>query len=52
MHAGLFSASIVTMLDFMWQADLVGVAKFVVDCLDYMHADVGTDGTSHQPYRS
>ena len=48
-HAGLFSASIVTMLDFMWQADLVGVAKFVMDCLDFFHADVGNNRTSDQP---
>ncbi len=48
-HAGLFSASIVTMLDFMWQADLVGVAKFVMDCLDFFHADVGNSVASDQP---
>ena len=48
-HAGLFSASIVTMLDFMWQADLVGVAKFVMDCLDFFHADVGNTVASDQP---
>ena len=48
-HAGLFSASIVTMLDFMWQADLVGVAKFVMDCLDFFPADVGNNVASDQP---
>ena len=34
-HAALFSVSIVTVLDFMWQADLVGVAIFVMNCLDF-----------------
>ncbi len=45
----LFSASIHTMLDFMWQEDLVGVAKFVMDCFDVITADVGDGRTSHQP---
>ena len=37
------------MLDFMWQEDLVGVAKFVRDCFDVITADVGHDRTSNQP---
>ena len=34
----------------MWQADFVGVAKFVMDCSDSFHADVRTIITSNQPY--
>ena len=45
--AGL--AEMMCMLDFMWQADLVGVAKFVMDCLDFLHADVGNNVASDQP---
>lgn len=50
-YVGLFSPSIVTMLDFMWQPDLVGVANFVKECFDVIYADahVRSDRTSHQP---
>ena len=48
-NVALFSASIHTMLDFMWQEDLVGVAKFVMYCFDVITADVGDDRTSNQP---
>ncbi len=48
-YAGLFSESIHTMLDFMWQENLVEVAKFVMDCFDFLAADVGDDRTSNQP---
>ena len=48
-NVALFSASIHTMLDFMWQEDLVGVAKFVMDCFDVITADVGDDRTPNQP---
>ena len=48
-YAGLFSESVHTMLDFMWQDDLVEVAKFVMDCFDVMSAAVEDDRTSNQP---
>ena len=35
---GLFGADIVTMQQFMWQLDIVGVAHFVMDCFDYLDA--------------
>ena len=48
-YLGLFSESIHTMLDFMWQDNLVEVAKFVMACFDVIAADAGDDTTSHQP---
>ncbi len=39
--AGLFCESLHTMLDFVWQENLVEVAKFVMDCFDVIAADVG-----------
>ena len=48
-YVGLFSESVHTMLDFMWQDDLVEVAKFVMDCFDVMSAAVEDDRTSNQP---
>jgi hypothetical protein len=47
-YQALFGVDIQTMLQFMWQLDIVGVAHFVMDCLDYMHGTV--DGTSNQPF--
>jgi len=47
-YQALFGVDIQTMLQFMWQLDVVGVAHFVMDCLDYMHSTV--DGTSNQPF--
>jgi hypothetical protein len=37
-YPGLFGADIVTMQQFMWQLDIVGVAHFVMDCFDYLDA--------------
>jgi hypothetical protein len=37
-HPGVFGADIVTMQQFMWQLDIVGVAHFVMDCFDYLDA--------------
>lgn len=48
-YAGLFSESVHTMLEFMWQDDLVGVAKFLMDCFDVISAAVEDDRTSNQP---
>ena len=41
----LFGADIVTMEQFMWQLNIVGVAHFVMDCLDYLDAAT----SSNQP---
>ena len=45
----LFSASIHTMLDFMWQEDLVGVARFVMDWFNVITADVEDYRTFYRP---
>ncbi len=37
-YPGVFGADIVTMQQFMWQLDIVGVAHFVMDCFDYLDA--------------
>jgi hypothetical protein len=37
-YPGLFGADIVSMQQFMWQLDIVGVAHFVMDCFDYLDA--------------
>ena len=44
-YPGLFGAAIVTMQQFMWQLDIVGVAHFVMDCFDYLDAA----SSSNQP---
>jgi hypothetical protein len=44
-YRGLFGADIVTMQQFMWQLDIVGVAHFVMDCFDYLDAA----SSSNQP---
>jgi hypothetical protein len=43
-YSGLFRANVQTMVQFMWQDDLVSVVKFVVQCLDFLQA-----GSSNQP---
>ena len=37
-YPGLFGADIVSMQQFMWQLDIVGIAHFVMDCFDYLDA--------------
>ena len=44
-YSGLFGAAIVTMQQFMWQLDIVGVAHFVMDCFDCLDAA----SSSNQP---
>ncbi len=44
-YPGLFGAAIVTMQQFMWQLDIVGVAHFVMDCFDYLDSA----SSSNQP---
>lgn len=44
-YLALFGAEIQTMQQFVWQLDIVSVAKFVMDCFDYLDAT----GTSNQP---
>jgi hypothetical protein len=44
-YSGLFGADIVTMRQFMWQVDIVGVAHFVMDCFDVLDAA----SSSNQP---
>jgi hypothetical protein len=34
---------------FMWQDDIVGVANFVRDYFDFMHAPDDDDASSNQP---
>jgi Zn ribbon nucleic-acid-binding protein len=36
-------------MNFMWQENLVEVAKCVMDCFDVIAADVGDVRTSKQP---
>jgi len=43
-YAGLFASGACTMQQFMWQADITGVAHFVMDCLDVLD-----DIPSYQP---
>ena len=38
LYPGLFGPTIVTMQQFMWQRDLVGVAHFVLDCFRKLHS--------------
>ena len=51
-YPGLFLASTTQI---MWQDDMVGVAHFVRDCFDLMHApvddDASSDASSEQPSR-
>ena len=35
-YPGLFGADIVSMQQFMWQLDIVGIAHFVMDCFHYL----------------
>ena len=44
-YSGLFGADVVTMRQFMWQVDIVGVAHFVMDCFDVLDAA----SSSNQP---
>jgi hypothetical protein len=41
----LFGAAIVTMQQFMWQLDIVGVEHFMMDSFDYLDAA----SSSNQP---
>ena len=41
----IMTSDIVTMQQFMWQLDIVGVAHFVMDCFDYLDAA----SSSNQP---
>ena len=34
-----------TMRLFMWQADIIGVAKFIMDCFAHMHAPIVDDAS-------
>ena len=40
----LFRANVQTMIQVMWQDDIVSVVKFVVQCLDFLQA-----ASSNQP---
>lgn len=44
-YADLFQVAPLTMRQFMWQPDLLRVALFVVECIDYMH-NTGSDDES------
>jgi hypothetical protein len=44
-YADLFRVAPLTMRQFMWQPDLLRVALFVVECMDYMH-NTGSDDES------
>ena len=49
-YPGLFGHHAETMIQFMWQADLHGVAKFVTDCLGvYYDTDPDRGRASDQP---
>ncbi len=49
-YPGLFGHHAETMIQFMWQADLHGVAKFVTDCLGvYNDTDPDRGRASDQP---
>ena len=37
-YSGLFRANVQTMIQSMWQDDLVSVVEFVVQCLDFLQA--------------
>ena len=43
-YPGLFRANVQTMIQFMWQDDIVSIVKFVVQCLDSLQA-----ASSNQP---
>ena len=49
-YPGLFGQHAGTMIQFMWQADLCGVAKYVMDCL-VVYYDTDPEGgqASDQP---
>ena len=49
-YPGLFGQNAGTMVQFMWQADMHGVAKFVADCLGvYVSTDPEGDQAPDQP---
>ena len=37
-YPGLFRPTVSTMVEFLWQDDLVSVVRFVVECLDVLQA--------------
>ena len=47
-YSALVGPTIVTMQQFMWQSDPVGVAHYVLSCLEKLHSPIG--GQSDLPY--
>ena len=45
-YPGLFQVN--TMRQFMWQADIIGVANFIKDCFAHVHAPVDVSGSDDE----